>query len=549
MRRFMHFFLALVITGASLFSQNPIQRLRLEHPGYSTAHPLPSPPYAIFYGYINSGLNYFYSLGPSVGTPNFSLMADGLIPSSSTVNIAIPASYELYNPNTSTWTGTSFTLAFTGGTITQGGYSIRLKSALMPGAYNETFTLTSAATSFTLAVSGFVSTTTDFVMVVKTNNAGSSANNQFEIPVNPSSYTYNYVVDWGDGSTVAYSGNSNQVHTYSATGTYTIKINGFFPHILFNNTGDKLKLLSINQWGSVQWRSMSNSFFGCSNMVGNYSDAPDLSLCTSLTYMLGNCVLFNSTVSTFSVGSITNLEGMFYGCSAFNQPLNTWDVSNVINIDWLFALCTSFNQPLNSWDVSSVITFNRTFYGASLFNQNINSWDVSSGSVFIGTFQASSAFNQPLNSWNMASAGNTAFMFNGASMFNQDISGWNMSGVSNTRDMFAGAAAFNYSIGAWDMSSVFDITEMFYGATAFNQDISSWDVSSVTNANDFMYGKSYSDYSSAYLDAIYNTWSTLTLQPNVLINFGTIKYTSSGVAGRLVLTSAPNNWTIVDGGL
>jgi surface protein len=53
---------------------------------------------------------------------------------------------------------------------------------------------------------------------------------------------------------------------------------------------------------------------------------------------------------------------------------------------------------------------------------------------------------------------------------------------------------------------------MFRGASAFNQDISAWDVSQVSNFKKFMTGKTFSDYSAANLDAIYNTWSLLPLQ-------------------------------------
>jgi hypothetical protein len=64
-----------------------------------------------------------------------------------------------------------------------------------------------------------------------------------------------------------------------------------------------------------------------------------------------------------------------------------------------------------------------------------------------------------------------------------------------------------------------------------------------------MLEKTAANYSSANLDAIYNGWSLLTLSPNEVITFGTVKYTAAGVAGRAILTGAPNNWTITDGGI
>jgi surface protein len=91
---------------------------------------------------------------------------------------------------------------------------------------------------------------------------------------------------------------------------------------------------------------------------------------------------------------------------------------------------------------------------------------------------------------------------------------------------------------------------MFENATSFNQDIGNWDVSNVYEGfSGFMTGKSPSNYSASNLDSIYDKWSDLTLQPNQIINFGSIKYTAAGVAGKAILTSPPNNWTITDGGI
>ena len=64
-----------------------------------------------------------------------------------------------------------------------------------------------------------------------------------------------------------------------------------------------------------------------------------------------------------------------------------------------------------------------------------------------------------------------------------------------------------------------------------------------------MLGKSFTNYSSTNLDAIYNGWSLLAVQPNLNINFDTIKYTLAGQAGKNILEGAPNNWNITDGGI
>jgi hypothetical protein len=93
------------------------------------------------------------------------------------------------------------------------------------------------------------------------------------------------------------------------------------------------------------------------------------------------------------------------------------------------------------------------------------------------------------------------------------------------------------------------MSNMFFGAAAFNQNIGNWNVINVANFSNFMTSKTNLTFSATNLDAIYNGWSLLTLQPNLTINFGTAKYTSSGQSGRNILAGAPNNWNITDGGI
>ena len=130
---------------------------------------------------------------------------------------------------------------------------------------------------------------------------------------------------------------------------------------------------------------------------------------------------------------------------------------------------------------------------------------------------------------------------------------FNTSSVLNFNATFSQASSFNQPIGVWDVSSATNMAFMFSSATAFDQNIGAWDVSSIgaSGLNSFMQSKTDLNYSSANLDAIYNGWSLLSpfLTPNLTVNFGTIKYTVAGQAGKNILTGAPNNWTITDGGI
>ena len=98
-----------------------------------------------------------------------------------------------------------------------------------------------------------------FTITVDTTKAG-SANDTFVLPL-PSAGIYDYYVDWGEGDAEEhFVVNTSQTHVYAAPGTYQIKIRGTFPQIYFANAGDKLKLISIDNWGSIVWGSFNRAF-------------------------------------------------------------------------------------------------------------------------------------------------------------------------------------------------------------------------------------------------------------------------------------------------
>src|SRR5690606_12557606 len=87
---------------------------------------------------------------------------------------------------------------------------------------------------------------------------------------------FNYTVDFGDGS-VQNGVTGSASHTYGQPGVYTVSITGNFPRISFQNSSDRTKIRSVEQWGDIQWQTMSSAFRSCRNLVINAIDAPDLS--------------------------------------------------------------------------------------------------------------------------------------------------------------------------------------------------------------------------------------------------------------------------------
>jgi len=303
---------------------------------------------------------------------------------------------------------------------------------------------------------------------------------------------------------------------------------------------------------------------------------------TSLTGSAVSAFVFGIDTANTSAGSSTSTQ--------FKLPLTTSTGLNAV-VDWgdsTTDTITVYNAAEVTHTYASSGTYTISITGTLpgfRFNNagdklkiiNISSWgvlNITTASVFLGctnltcsatdaptitstslasTFQSCTNFNGNIGNWDVSAVTNMANMFNGATAFNNggssSIGNWNTSLVTDMSNMFQGATAFNQNIGSWNTGAVTNMSRAFNSATAFNQNIGAWNVEAVTNIVFFMSGKTAANYSAANLDAIYNGWSTQSVQPNLTISFGSIKYTAAGQTGRDTLDNAPNNWTITDGGI
>lgn len=447
-----------------------------------------------------------------------------------------------------------------------------------------------------------------FISTWKTDNlsTGSSSILQISLPVYEEGI-YDFHVNWGDG-TSSHINKYDQpevTHTYALPGTYTITIKGTLFGFRFADLGDKLKLLSVQQWGCLRIGNLGYTFMGCANLnIPEVTDILNLKGVTNLSYLFCYCrslanvnridewdisevislkgvfyeaVIFNQSINNWNTANVVDMGSAFQFAYLFNQPLNNWNLSNVTSIYQLFRECTHFNQDLNNWNVSKISNMQGVFFNALIFNRPLNNWDVSKAENMQSMFYLATNFNQPLNNWNTGNVTNMAQMFGRAIAFNQPIYNWNTSNVTNMTNMFRLAAdltgSFNQDISSWDtsnvtnmfymfayntvfnkplnnwnVSKVTDMTAMFRQCTAFNQPLDNWNVTSVISFTSFMLSKSYLNYSSANYNALLNTWSMKDVQPGRAIHFGSIRYTAAGQTGRNILTSQ-KGWTISDGGM
>ncbi|MEX0275820.1 MAG: BspA family leucine-rich repeat surface protein, partial [Flavobacteriaceae bacterium] len=268
-----------------------------------------------------------------------------------------------------------------------------------------------------------------FVTTWKTDNPGTSRDNQITIPTYPDE-AYDYTIDWGDG-TLSENVTGDITHTYAAPGTYRVSISGDFPGINFNTPeADKGKIRFINQWGDIVWRNMRSSYWGCSNLDVPATDVPNLSNVSTLNGTFVNCVSLvgNESFNNWDLDTIVEIENLFAGASKFNQPLDLWDVSNVIDMTATFSRASSFNQPIGNWDVGKVEEMWAMFDNATAFNQDIGNWDVSNVLSYTGMFANAVSFDQDLGGWDVSGASDFDFMFSGATLsqenYDKILIGW-----------------------------------------------------------------------------------------------------------------------------
>ena len=201
------------------------------------------------------------------------------------------------------------------------------------------------------------------------------------------SYMYNSIIDWGDGTLPTTHTTGNPTHTYTTAGTYQISISGSYPGFCINNNTISTKLLSIDNWGNVNFKSFENAFKGCTNLVNlpkgsiniienvtNFNSC--FSGCTKLTTIPNN--LFDNCIN------VTNFSNCFNTCTSLTSiPLDLFKYNvNVTNFSYCFYNCkllttipnNLFDNCINTIFINNCFTYcsSLTSIPTDLFKYNVN---------------------------------------------------------------------------------------------------------------------------------------------------------------------------------
>ena len=421
-----------------------------------------------------------------------------------------------------------------------------------------------------------------FNIIIDTTKAG-SANNTFILPL-PSVGVYDYYVDWGEGTGEEhFVVNTSQTHVYTTAGTYYIKIRGIFPRIYFNNGGDKLKLISIDNWGDIIWASFEGAFYGCSNMDCAAMDSANTSSVTSFENTFRSCSSLTAIeVGDWDTSMVTSFERTFNYCSSLVK-LNTsrWNTSSVTTLAYTFSSCPSLVAlNVGSWDTSSVTTLLYTFKGCfSLASLDTGRWDTSSVTSFYMTFNECSLLtildtsgwdtslvttfyrcfygcslltSLDVSNWDVSSVDCFGLVFyNCSSLVTLDTSNWDTLTANSFAQTFYGCSSLiALDVSNWDTSSVLSFNSAFYGCISLKGSFADLDLNIVAILTDMFWGCNINDAGTDNYDATLVSWAAQDINAGLTFHGGTSQYSAGGggTAARAILTGAPNNWTITDGG-
>jgi hypothetical protein len=210
-----------------------------------------------------------------------------------------------------------------------------------------------------------------FIFKIDTTLTGDSANDSFILPTNEGGY--DCYIDWGDEITHHTGIPGNILHTWNSPGIKTIIIRGVFPQIYFSGVGDKNKLISIENFGYVMWKTMAYAFYGCSNLSSINGSIPKcIDTVDTFTGTFTNCSSLTTIPADLFINNdqTTSFNYTFQGCpSLMSIPIDLFRYNTLVTIfDWTFANCASLTDlPIDLFRYNTLVeAFTFVFYNAGI---------------------------------------------------------------------------------------------------------------------------------------------------------------------------------------
>lgn len=314
----------------------------------------------------------------------------------------------------------------------------------------------------------------------------------------PLAGTVNVRIFWGDGTMDNTTTAGDFSHTYATDGTYEVAIVGSMT-AFGSTTFTRNKLVAVKAFGAA-------GLTGLASLERAFDTATS---CAQIPSLLPS--------------TVTSLFLAFVGNSTFNNSTITgWDVSRVTSMRQMVAFASAFNQPIGSWNVKRLVDAQAMFQSAVAFNQDLSAWRPSRCTNFISF----------LVNNNVYSRANYDALLIGWTDFTG--TGWDSGNITAFADAGGGQVTVTTSTAhGYANNHVMRIT----GTTNYD---GSYVISNVA-ATTFR-------ITATFVATETGTWNA-TLQSGVTLSGISSQYsTGAATTARGVLTGAPYNWTVSDGG-
>ena len=203
----------------------------------------------------------------------------------------------------------------------------------------------------------------------RTTNAFSSrwqvaAGDIIELPL-IDGYSYNFEVDWGDGSPIEGVTTKSVKHTYAQAGTYSVVISGKLEAWSFKaNPRSKDKIISVSNLGMLGWKSLRGAFAGCSKLTTVAGG--DTSAVTNMSYMFDGALLVKPQVADWDTSKVTDMSYMFRGAAQAEPSVSKWNVAAVTTMQEMFKGAVRAVPDMTAWNFAKVKQMDGMFSGVTL---------------------------------------------------------------------------------------------------------------------------------------------------------------------------------------
>lgn len=302
-----------------------------------------------------------------------------------------------------------------------------------------------------------------------------------------SSGTYNFTIDWGDGSvnTITTFNQAETIHTYSSASIYRVRIAGTFEGM----GGVNINFGTPDNRGTFCYNVILITRFGQNFKLVNNSPGG------GYFQFFYNLVEIGAGLDlTGPNGTITTGRSFFNNCQKLRGiNLGSWIVSNLTSTSVAFEDCWVFNGNIKNWGINNTLnglsSISAMFRRAYTFNQDISSWAVSNKTNASEMFRSARSFNQNIGAWSYNASVFLTNIVEGAIYFDQDMGNISITNTMSLGNMLdnSGLSVENYSrtlIGMANIANLNGITNRTLGASGLKYNDVNYVVGVYQNAVD-----------------------------------------------------------------